>query len=535
MFHSHLNVPVADPTEFPEAIRFLLASKEAEVPTLYCVVPAARADQPRGLPISDQMQAGELSTLLPAREQADMLVNLYRENFEFCSRIIHFPTFLKRYAQLWEQPETTPSSFIASVLAICAVASAFAPQSALEGVGIKDTAVKWIDAVRAWLQKQDTMSQATIACMQVQCLLLLASGMKWIASENSWLSAGALMRMAIAAGLHRDPADFPKISPFWAEIRRRMWYTILELDLQLSFDHGRPQHFSADDFDCGLPANINDEKLEENMEQPPVPQSDSSLTDVSAQRLLAKSWALRNRVCRLSNKIVFDTPYETILKLDSELNGLLQEAKRVSGREANDCRKFFLDDQIYKAIIALHHTHTARATYDPRFLYSRQVTVETSVTVLSKALSSPHDAGGEEAPRLFDILANICRTNLAGSVQNLSRELLIQAKQYQSMADGTQPMATAQWNQGRQQILIDLVEKSIAAFRAVLGTDEKGHRISSWLHIATSLAKAVVHGEDPTKAMGDALKTSLHEYSMAMRGAPSQHLQNDQTLSVSTH
>jgi hypothetical protein len=163
--------------------------------------------------------------------------------------------------------------------------------------------------------------------------------------------------------------------------------------------------------------------------------------------------------------------------------------------------------------------------------------VETSVAVLSRALSSPQDAAGgeEEAPKLFDILANICRTNLAGGVQNLARELLIQAKQYRSMADGTQPMVTAQWNQGRQQILIDLVEKSIAAFRAVLGTDEKGHRISSWLHIATSLAKAVVHGEDPTKAMGDALKTSLHEYTMAMRGAPSEHVQNDQTLSVSTH
>lgn len=51
-----------------------------------------------------------------------------------------------------------------------------------------------------------------------------------------------------------------------AEMRRRVWATILEINLQSSIDAGGPPLLSLADYDTAPPANLNDEDLTDSVE-----------------------------------------------------------------------------------------------------------------------------------------------------------------------------------------------------------------------------------------------------------------------------
>ncbi len=53
-------------------------------------------------------------------------------------------------------------------------------------------------------------------------------------ATDGWLLISTILHLAMRMGYHRDPDHFPAISPFEGEMRRRIWTTILQLDLILS-------------------------------------------------------------------------------------------------------------------------------------------------------------------------------------------------------------------------------------------------------------------------------------------------------------
>lgn len=61
--------------------------------------------------------------------------------------------------------------------------------------------------------------------------------------------------MAIGMGLHRDGSNF-KLSPFETEMRRRLWWAILTLDLRSAEELGTDMSIGS--FDTQMPININD-------------------------------------------------------------------------------------------------------------------------------------------------------------------------------------------------------------------------------------------------------------------------------------
>ncbi|RYO83949.1 hypothetical protein DL766_000990 [Monosporascus sp. MC13-8B] len=78
------------------------------------------------------------------------------------------------------------------------------------------------------------------------------------------------------------------MSPFDAEIRRRLWATIVELLLQSSLDSGSPLLLSSEDFNCKPPANLNDSQLVSGSTIDPVPKADDTFTDTSLQITLRR-------------------------------------------------------------------------------------------------------------------------------------------------------------------------------------------------------------------------------------------------------
>ncbi|KAI0910424.1 hypothetical protein F4823DRAFT_637809 [Ustulina deusta] len=87
----------------------------------------------------------------------------------------------------------------------------------------------------------------------------------------TWTLAGLLIRIAVGMGLHRDGSQFPNVSPFDAEIRRRVWYHICLLDARVGdcqvFNVGITENL----FDTKQPSNLNDADITPDMTALPVP------------------------------------------------------------------------------------------------------------------------------------------------------------------------------------------------------------------------------------------------------------------------
>ncbi|KAL8721060.1 MAG: hypothetical protein Q9225_002171 [Loekoesia sp. 1 TL-2023] len=83
-----------------------------------------------------------------------------------------------------------------------------------------------------------------------------------------WTLTGLLIRLAQSLGIHRDGEQFG-LSPLETEMRRRLWWTLIHLDIRASEDHGSDPTITDQSFDTRFPLNINDEDINSLMKEPP--------------------------------------------------------------------------------------------------------------------------------------------------------------------------------------------------------------------------------------------------------------------------
>ena len=86
-------------------------------------------------------------------------------------------------------------------------------------------------------------------------------------SQSTWSLIGLAMRIAQGLGLHRD-GDGHALSPFEGEIRRRLWWQILTLDMRASEDRGTESTFVEASSNTSMPRNLNDEDFTYNSQHP---------------------------------------------------------------------------------------------------------------------------------------------------------------------------------------------------------------------------------------------------------------------------
>jgi hypothetical protein len=262
---------------------------------------------------------------VPSRGVCDQLIDAYFRTSESAYRILHTPTFQREYLQYWEQPFAANSSFILKMLLAMAVGSCFYQEP--DGENVRSQAKKWIFAAQSWLsQSPFEKSRLNISGLQVHCLLLLARQALGIVGDLIWISTGSLIRTAFNMGFHRDPKYFPKMTILQAELRRRLWATILEFNAQFSLDSGMNPLISLDDFDTEPPANINDEDVDESTKVQPVSKPSSVFTQTSVQIILLKSLPTRLAIVRLINNIKYEPSYDETLALGEDLTRACKES-----------------------------------------------------------------------------------------------------------------------------------------------------------------------------------------------------------------
>jgi hypothetical protein len=353
--------------------------------------------------ISHPIVSPDVLSSIPAKEVCDQLVQCHLRTIEGVFRVLHVPSFFKEYETYWSNTLITKPSTLIKILLVCAIGAPFF--TGPERAQLRTTCVKWIHAAESWLSAPHEKSRLNMAGLQIHILLILARQICSVDGDLIWIPAGALLRSAMHLGLHRDPANFPKISTFHGEMRRRLWATVLEITAQSSLDMGMPPLISCQDFDTLPPSNINDEDIGEGLTTPLEVKPPGEFTQTSIQIATNQTLPMRLEIIRLINNLRSDLSYDDVLRLGTEIltscrtNAHHFQAYLASiptspaTASTNAFQLKLLDVLIRRFVLCLHRPFFSKAKTDPKFYYSRKICLDTSVTILSPI--SPAQAGGE--------------------------------------------------------------------------------------------------------------------------------------------
>lgn len=323
----------------------------------------------------------------PPRDISDTMVNLYFSSFESTHRILHGPTFRAEYQRYWERPATAPADLRLKILLVIGLGTSLHDHQTTDAtLNNADMVHKWIYAAQKWLSGPLEKDRLSISGLQIYCLTILARQIFSVGGDLTWISTGSLVQIAMQMGLHRDPKNLPDITPLQAELRRRLWATILELVVQSSLDSWMPPRIYLDEFDTETPSNLNDEDLNETATVV-QPHPKSTFTATSIQIMLLESLPIRLRIVQLLNNLHSEPTYPRVLELSLALTEALQtcasKTRHNTGEHCTPFRRNLLDYLIRLFMLPLHMSFSSQSRTEPSYRHSRQASLDAALAIIS--------------------------------------------------------------------------------------------------------------------------------------------------------
>ncbi|CAJ0546899.1 Ff.00g015260.m01.CDS01 [Fusarium sp. VM40] len=328
------------------------------------------------------------ATQLLDKALSDDLVECYLGTVEKIYRILHIPTFKKKYDALWTSESEPDRDFLAQLKLVHALGATIYGDK----FPLRSSAIRWIYEVQTWISEPEFKSRLGIQFLQTNILLVLAREIVAVGGESPWIAFGSLLRTAVSMGLHRDPTLLSTTTTFPTEMRRRLWSTILELCLQSSLSTGGPPMISIGDFDTEPPGNFDDDQI---MAEKGTPRPENIFTQMSTSRALRKTFSTRLKVAQLLNDLRTGDSYKDTLSLDAELKASYKEAIRIlqaTKKTETSSTRFELsavDFIMRRYLCALHFPFFALSLQDPRYAFSRKMTFETAFKMWSAVSPTP--------------------------------------------------------------------------------------------------------------------------------------------------
>jgi hypothetical protein len=356
----------------------------------------------------------------------DVLVQTYIDRYEIIHRVLHIPTFITNYNGHWTDRLSTPVSFLIQMLLVAATAASCHPEVCIDIYDQKithDHVVGWVEAAEVWLNSRMNQPPRSWDILASHCLLLIAKRANFINEGNFWTSTGALVRWAMAAGYHREVVSAVRMPPFCQEMRRRLWATIVELDLQASVERGMPPSVRIEDFNIIPPLNIDDEKLQEPVQDSSTGLLVTTLTNTSFQALLYRSLTVRLKICAFINGCCQEADFDKLLELEEQLGQALRDIPAWDNPQADPCQhqkaaciKSMQGIILNQYILLLHFQFLLQTTSSSKSLICRRVRLEASMKILDYYQRLLND---ETLPE------QACRTGLVLSALNICHEICL--------------------------------------------------------------------------------------------------------------
>lgn len=331
----------------------------------------------------------DLEALLPPKENVDHLVRHYFNTLETTHRILHIPSFWDEYARFWAEPLRRRPEFTATVLAVLStviVATFDHPTTYRADRPIQvETAQEWVDAIERWLSMQ-SRKHADLSHFQIRCLLMQTRCVNSIKWKEIWGNARNLITFGLSTGLHRDPSWLIKETTiFDQEMRRRLWATMLETELQCSIYRGMPSSSHGLFTDTSPPLNVNDEDIDNTARKaPPTPWPVQEYTSASYLYVSSKSLTLRIEINSALNNQATPLTYDETMSFAEKVVAELEKIPSWTGREEAVVPRMLLDIQLRQFLVLLHEPFARKAGSEPRYTYSRTACFDAAASVIDQ-------------------------------------------------------------------------------------------------------------------------------------------------------
>ncbi|KAK4042190.1 oleate activated transcription factor 3 [Parachaetomium inaequale] len=302
--------------------------------------PYISGTDPAGEPAYRQLQSHKY--LFTSLSVVDLLIRAYFQTLNPVYHLFHFPQFEEELNAIWVNSSQCSEEW---------------------GIGqcMEGWTERLLDAAQFFCSKSLYLSAPTLTSVRALCLVVIARLLDLKGAETSQLAslAGFLSRSAVVIHLHRSSSVLPELTPFEAEMRRRVWVAD-----GTSYIH--------EDHDPIIPLNINDADIYRTRHGWMVGRQQAQqqeVTDSAFQVTLAELLPTLIEIINTVNSPTKPPPtYDKVQSWDSQLRQHLRDAKSAlspshQGPAAvpldttKKTQLDFLRLLTHHAVLALHHHH----------------------------------------------------------------------------------------------------------------------------------------------------------------------------------
>ncbi|RDL33941.1 uncharacterized protein BP5553_08309 [Venustampulla echinocandica] len=341
--------------------------------------------------------AAEMLNCLPEDSIIETLTTRYGSNLENVLRVLHLPTFIKQCDEIravrksqMAIPSSLPESALVQLLGVLVIASRLndSRDTALVAQQVHQGQItSFLNLIRRWLESLKGKQRITLPVLQAQTLLLIANTINNFSMAELWKESGNLVRIAMIMGLHRDPEDVAEMSKFEKELRRKIWRTIVELDLWFSLSTSLPPAIEPSGFNSKPLVHVDDGQLTEDMTEYPAPFQPSEWSDALPQIILGQSLKERLHAANmLSKNIIISRDAEELVVLAKSLEGSLHFLHSKLPTRSKKRHTLFsdimLDIHLRRLPLALYRI-VALSDHATRFPEARRGALRGSIATLS--------------------------------------------------------------------------------------------------------------------------------------------------------
>lgn len=234
---------------------------------------------------------------LPSGYTCGLTQSIYLLHWESLNRVMHIQSFNKECDQVFNFLRSAKSAgdypLLPSILqpVVPQILGTLALSARLDNLIAtrisEDQISTWTKMIQTWLDLLQGKERLNIQTLRTQTLLLLVKMNNLNPTSDLWKESGTLVRSGMIIGLHQDPQHYDEFSLLEREQRRKLWRTIVELDVQISLAAGMPAAIRSSDFNSNELRNVDDHDLTSDMMSYPTNKPEHLWTDALPQITLS--------------------------------------------------------------------------------------------------------------------------------------------------------------------------------------------------------------------------------------------------------
>ncbi|KAK4462135.1 fungal-specific transcription factor domain-containing protein [Cladorrhinum samala] len=200
-----------------------------------------------------------VQNLWPSAPHVIRLWQVYLDRVNPLTKVIHVPSLQPYLAEAVNGPQTLPKNVEALLFSIFVMAAvSLTPEEChgILGYSRAEALHRYSTGVRLCLIRMGFLKSHDLVTLQAIVIYLISLQGRYN-RHAAWILNGVVIRIAQKMGLHRD-GEFLGLSPFEAEMRRRLWWAIIMVDSKYALYSGLSHSFLPRGWDTKAPKNLND-------------------------------------------------------------------------------------------------------------------------------------------------------------------------------------------------------------------------------------------------------------------------------------